>query len=192
MLPTSNVIAIQNSKSSTKVVKADNVDDELPERVTNRQPRQPEVQRRQVHCYSCSYSVTGSWALIVVNSTSGGQVTIQLENTPRQPYDDVDPADDHVDCIQLRSRRLDRHQHCTGVVADGWRRKLERNSVVHGFVTLVRWCKDVNVGESKSNKRRNNEKDGSGDEVGSLWWPVDDADVRVGVVTRCRRTEQRR
>ena len=36
MLPTSDVIIVENSKSSTEVVKADNVDDELPERVSNR------------------------------------------------------------------------------------------------------------------------------------------------------------
>jgi len=50
LLPTCDVIAVKNPKPGTKVVKTDNINDELPERVTDRQPSQPEMQRRQAAC----------------------------------------------------------------------------------------------------------------------------------------------
>ena len=81
MLPTCDVVIVQNSQSSTEVVKADDVDDKLPERVTDRQPRQPEVQRgeaRRGDVPTCSHVTSACCSL--------SDVAVQLENAPPVSY----------------------------------------------------------------------------------------------------------
>jgi len=151
-------------------VKADDVDDELPERVADREPRQPEVQ--------CGGAGRPGARHVDGALIGRRDVAVQLQNAPRQPDDHVHPADDHADRVQLRPRRLDHDQHWTGAGGGGGGGGLGGGAVADSLVALVGRREDVDVGEAERGERRDGEQDGDCDEVGGLRRPVDDTDGR--------------